>query len=393
MPDLSPLASRLQVGGADAWDVHTRALARQDAGDEVIVLSLGDPDFATPEPIVEAVIASLRDGRTHYTPARGEPALLAAIAEQATHRTDSHITPDRVVFLPGAQAALYAVMACIAGDGDEVVVPEPAYATYKGVVAASGARMIHVPLRPERGFHLQVGDVAAACTPRTRAVLVNTPHNPTGVAMTVRELAELVALCAERDAWLVSDEVYGELTFARPHASALAVPGAAERVAVVSSLSKSHAMTGFRHGWAIVPAALADTLDLMLQSMLFGCAPFVQDAGLVALTGDQAATGAMRDAYERRARLVVDALADATGVHARMPEGGMFVLIDVRETGVDGATFADRLLDEEAVSVLPVDAFGPSGRGHVRISLTSPDAVLGEAARRIVELAGRLLPV
>jgi arginine:pyruvate transaminase len=209
--------------------------------------------------------------------------------------------------------------------------------------------------------------------------------------MTADRLAELALVCADHDVWLISDEVYGDLTFARPHASALAAPGACERVAVVSSLSKSHAMTGFRHGWAIVPPALGETLDLLLQSMLFGCPPFVQDAGLAALRGDQAATLEMRRAYQRRARLLVDALASAPGVRARMPEGGMFVLVDVRETGLDGEAFADRLLDQEAVSVLPVDAFGPSGRGHVRIGLTAADDVLSEAARRIARLARRLV--
>ena len=209
------------------------------------------------------------------------------------------------------------MIACVAGEGDEVVVPEPAYATYEGVIAAAGARMVHVPLPPERDFRLRVDDVAAALTPRTRAVLVNTPHNPTGAAMTAAELAELVALCAARDVWLVSDEVYGALTFARPHASALAAPGADGCVAVLSSLSKSHAMTGFRHGWAIVPAPLADAIDYLLQAMLFGSPPFVQDAGLAALAEGDAASAAMRDAYERRARVVVDALAATPAVRAR----------------------------------------------------------------------------
>jgi arginine:pyruvate transaminase len=365
-------------------------MERRRAGDDVIVLSLGDPDFAAPQPVVEAAVASLRGGRTHYTPARGEPPLLEAICAWTARQAGVDIEPDRVVFLPGAQASLYAVIACVAGHGDEIVVPEPAYSTYAGVVAASGAGMVPVRLRPERGFHLQAGDAAAAFTPRTRAVLINTPHNPTGAAMTPRELAELVELCAEHDVWLVSDEVYGSLTFSGRYASALAAPGAEDRVAVVSSLSKSHAMTGFRHGWAIAPPPLADAVGVLLQSMLFGSPPFIQDAGLAAFSESEADTVMMRAAYERRARLVVERLAGAPSVHARMPEGGMFVLADIRGTGLDGATFADRLLDEEAVSVLPIDAFGRWG--HVRISLTAPDAELAEAVGRVARLAGRLAP-
>jgi arginine:pyruvate transaminase len=389
-PPLSPLAARIRVGAAEAWRPHERAVARLRAGEDVIVLSLGDPDFVTPEPIVEAAVDSLRGGRTHYTAARGERELLVAIADRAGRDAGEPVDVARVVFLPGAQAALHAVISCVAGDGDEVLVPEPAYATYEGVVAAAGARMVHVPLRAERGFHLLADDVAAAVTPHTRAVLVNTPHNPTGAAMTADELAALAAVCAAHDLWLVSDEVYAALTFARPHASALAAPGATERVAVVSSLSKSHAMTGFRHGWAIVPPALAEAIDLLLQSMLFGSPPFVQDAGLAALRHGDAASASMRVAYERRARVVVDALAATPGVVARMPEAGMFVLADVRGCGLDGTGFADRLLDEEAVSLLPVDPFGPSGAGHVRIGLAASEARLAEACRRIDALARRL---
>src|SRR3954449_207969 len=176
MPRLSPLASRLQVQGSAAWQVHQRAMDRRDAGEDVIVLSLGDPDFTAPEPVLEAAIASLRGGRTHYTPARGEPALLSAIAAAASRQAGVDVAADRVVFLPGAQAALYGVMACLAGDGEEVAVPEPAYTTYRGVIAACGARMVAVPLNPEREWHLDIADLEAALTPRTRAVLVNTPH-------------------------------------------------------------------------------------------------------------------------------------------------------------------------------------------------------------------------
>jgi arginine:pyruvate transaminase len=386
----SSLTRRIDVGGAGAWHVHALAGERVAAGEDVIVLSIGDPDFAPPAAVVEAAVAGLRGGRTHYTPTRGDPALLDAIAERASADAGRPVAPERVVFFPGAQAALFAVCLCLLEPGDEVVVPEPAYATYEGLLAATGATTVHVPLHPERGFGLDPAEVEQRVGARTRAVLVNTPHNPTGAAIAADDLERLARTCASRGCWLVSDEVYGALMFERPHASALALAGAEERVAVVSSLSKSHAMTGFRAGWAVVPSELADHLDRLLQSMLFGCPPFVQDAALAALRAGSVESGRMREAYRRRARLVVDALAPLAGVSCRMPDAGMFVLLDVRACGLDADAFAERLLAEAGVSLLPIASFGPSGAGHVRLGLAAPDERLAEACTRIAAFVRRL---
>jgi arginine:pyruvate transaminase len=242
-------------------------------------------------------------------------------------------------------------------------------------------------LRPERAFHLDVDDVAARITERTRAVVINSPQNPTGAAFDADTLTRLVALCAEHDLWLISDEVYAELVFGKPHVSALSIPGAEERVCMISSLSKSHAMTGFRHGWAVGPAGLTQHLDNLLQSMLFGSPPFIQDAGLAALRSVDAISTSMRDAYERRARVVVEGLANTPGISVRMPEGGMFVLADIRPSGIDELEWAIGLLDTEGVGVLPTGTFGPSGKGHVRIGLAASEELLAEACRRIARYA------
>jgi arginine:pyruvate transaminase len=386
---LASVAARLAEGTAlDAWAVHRRAAGRVARGEDVIVLSIGEPDFPTPPPVVEAAVASLRGGRTRYTDARGEPALLDALATVAAASAGRPIPPERVAFFPGAQAALFAVLLAVAESGDEVLVPEPAYSTYEGVVATTGAAMVHVPLRPERGFHLAADDVAARITPRTRALLLNNPHNPTGAVLTRAELEALAALCRDHDLWLICDEVYATLTYGVEFTSVLALAGVEDRVAMLSSLSKSHAMTGFRHGWAVGPVPLVETLEQLLQGMLFGCPPFVQDAGLAALA-DPAVTPAIRDAYARRARLVVDALAGAPGLRARAPEGGMFMLVDVRGSGIGAPRFADLLLDEEGVAVLPLDLFGPGGVGHLRMSLGCADDQLAEACARIRRFCAR----
>jgi arginine:pyruvate transaminase len=381
----SSLAERIEALGSATWLVHRVARERVAAGRDVIVLSLGEPDVATPEPIVDAAASALRAGRTRYTRARGEPALLDAIAALATRWAGRPVEPDRIAFLPGSQAALFATMLCLVGEGDEVVVPEPAYSTYAGVVAATGATRVEVALRPEEGFHPRLRDVEAAIGNRTRAILLTSPHNPTGAVLAREELDTVAALCRDRDLWLVADEVYGELSYARPHTSVLALDGAERFCVSLGSLSKSHSMTGFRCGWAAAPVDLAARIERLLESMLFGSPPFVQDAAVAALA-DGSAADAMRDAYERRARRFCELLADVPSLTAHPPEGGMFVLLDVRATGLSGKDFAFRLLEEQDVAVTPIDNFGPSGAGHVRVSLGAPDERLEEAARRIARL-------
>ncbi len=381
------ITNRLSGKGSRAWHVHDLAAARREAGEDVIALTIGDPDFETPSAIIEAMVASARAGRTHYSPSTGYPELREAIAARVSPYAGRAIASDEVAFFPGAQAALYAVCTVLLEAGDEVIVPEPAYATYEGVFGATGATEVRVPLRPERGFHLDVDDVRRAITVRTRAVVINTPQNPTGAAFGAATLAALGELCAEHDLWLVSDEVYAELVFGKAHASALAISGAEGRVCAISSLSKSHAMTGFRHGWAVGPTELIQHLDNLLSSMLFGSPAFIQDAGVAALRHADDVTTHMRDAYEQRARVVVDALRDARGITVRMPEGGMFVLADVRESGLDDLEWALGLLAAEGVGVLPTGSFGTSGEGHVRIGLAADTATLSEACRRIARYA------
>jgi arginine:pyruvate transaminase len=387
---VSPLAQRLARDNTNAWRVHGLATRRRARGDDIIMLTIGDPDFETPPVVVAAAVASMRRGRTHYSFSQGDLPLLEAIAGRASGWAGRPVDPRRVVFFPGAQAALFSVCSCILGEGDEVIVPEPYYATYPGVFAGCGATPVHVPLRPESGFQLDVAEVEAALTERTRAIVLTTPHNPTGACLPAETLAGLGVLCREHDLWLVSDEVYASLTFGgRPHASVLAVEGAEERVVGISSLSKSHAMTGWRAGWAVVPDELAGHLVLLLDSMLFGSPPFIMDAALTALREADPDTTRMRTAYERRAA-VVARLDGRAGLRCHMPEGGMFIMLDVRACGLPAGEFAERLLQEEDVSVLPTEAFGPSGRGHVRISLAADEERLAEGCERIARFAASL---
>lgn len=386
----SPLVDRVAGKGAGAWSIHFDAMRQVAAGREVIVLTVGDPDQAPPEPVIEATVASLRRRRTGYSPILGYPEIRGAIAARCERRTGRACSAENVVVVPGAQAALFCVLQCLAGPGDEVIVAEPMYATYEAVAGASGARLVNVPLRSERGFHPDLDAMAAAITPRTRLIWINSPHNPTGAVLDRDEIEAIAALCRRHDLWLLSDEVYEDSAFARPHVSPWALAGMAERTVVVSSLSKSHAIPGFRLGWIIGPAALSGHLFNLLLCMLYGGPPFIQDGALVALTSELPDVAALREDYRRRAALLSGILAAAPRCRVVPPEGGMFVLLDVRGTGLGSEAVARRLLDEEGVAVLPCDGFGPSAVGHLRISLTAADAVLAEAGARIVRLARRL---
>jgi arginine:pyruvate transaminase len=386
----SPLVQRIAGRGAAAWDTHIEARRRQEEGEDIIFLTVGDPDQDPPAPVIEAAVAALRRGRTGYSAIVGFPALRQAIASRVARRSLLPCGIDNVAVVPGAQGGLFCAVQCLAGPGDEIIVPEPVYATYAGVVGASGATLVTVPLRPETGFHPDPDAIAAAVTPRTRVVWINTPHNPTGAVFTGDEMAAVAALCRRHDLWLLSDEVYEDLAFARPHVGAWSLPDMAERTVVVSSLSKSHALPGFRLGWVVGPPALTRHLFNLLLSMTYGGPAFIQDGALAALTSDLPEVASLRDDYCRRAALISRLLREAPGCRVVPPEGGMFVLLDVRGTGLDSAAFAARLLDAEGVAVLPCDGFGASAAGHLRIALCAPEERLGEAGERIVRFA-RLL--
>ena len=383
----APLVERVAGRGAGAWAVHIEARRRHEAGEDVIFLTVGDPDQDPPAIVIDATVAALHRGRTGYAAIVGYPALRAAIAARVARRSFRPCTPDNVAVVPGAQGGLYCSIQCLAGPGDEVVVPEPIYATYEAVIGASGARMVTVPLRADRGFHPDLDALAAAVTPRTRMIWINSPHNPTGAVFTAAEIEAIAALCRRHDLWLLSDEVYEDLAFARPHVGAWSLPDMAERTVVVSSLSKSHAIPAFRLGWVVGPPELVRHLANLLLSMTYGSPSFIQDGALAALRQELPEVAVLREEYRERATLLSDLLEAAPGCRVVRPEGGMFVLLDGRGTGLSAADFALRLLATEGVAVLPCDSFGPSAEGHLRIALSAPEPRLREAGERIVRFA------
>ncbi|MBE9557982.1 MAG: aminotransferase class I/II-fold pyridoxal phosphate-dependent enzyme [Proteobacteria bacterium] len=383
----SSRVARLGGDGAAAWDIHSRAVERTRQGDDVILLSIGDPDFDTPPAIVDSAIAGLRGGNTHYNDVVGDPPLRRAIARQHTMLSGLETAPEQVAVFSGAQNALFAAAMCLLDEGDEVIAPEPMYVTYEAFLGASGARLARVPSPRDNGFHFDPMAIQAAVNGSTRAILLNTPNNPTGAVLTRAELEAVAEICCKHDLWLISDEVYASLTFEAEHISPCSLPGMAERTVTVSSLSKSHAMTGWRVGWTVSPPELVEHFENLALCMLYGGPGFVHDGAVAALTLDLPEVAAMKAEIRARRDLVCGLLANLPGLECLLPDAGMFVMVDIRASGLSAHDYASRLLDEQAVSVLPADAFGPSAQGHLRLGLCTSQETLRAACERIATFA------
>ena len=379
----SNYTTRIDGEGAAAWDIHNRAVEKSRQGEDIIILSMGDPDFDTPKAIVEAAVDSLRAGDTHYTDFTGELPLRQAIARQQQLTTGQQVNENNVVVLAGAQCALYCAAHCVLDHGDEVIVLEPTYVTYEGVIGATGATAVHVAMDPDNNFRVNPEDIEAAISANTRAIMLNSPQNPTGAALSKDEINAIANIAIKHDLWVISDEVYASLVYDEAHYSIAGIPGMADRAITINSLSKSHAMTGWRLGWVVGPEKLSYHLGNMVTAMLYGVPTFIQKAAVTALESTDSEVELMKAKYKARRDLVYQTLNTVPELRCHLPAGGMFMMIDIRKTGLSAYDFADQLLARQGVSALAGEAFGPSAAGHIRISLGVPSDVLEKACERI----------
>ena len=386
------VTDRLADLGGAKWAVHARARAMKAAGEEIIELTIGEPDVPTPDQFMQAAARSMQSGRTGYSNGRGEPGVVAALAARYTARRGRVIGPDQIMCLPGTQTTLYAILRTLVEAGDEVLLGDPMYATYEGLIAQTGARTVPIPLRPEHGFRMQAADVVARITPRTRVLFLNTPHNPTGAVLRAADIRALGDVAKAHDLWIVSDEVYEDLVFPGvTFTSPLDFADLADRTVAASSISKSHAAPGFRSGWCVGPAEFCARLLPLSETMLFGSQPFIADMTELAVSEPSPVAAGMADRFSRRADLIARQLAGVNGLYVHRPEAGMFALVDVRATGLSGEDFALGLLDCQKVAVMPGESFGAGLGGWLRLSLTQPDDRITEATTRIAAHAAGLL--
>ena len=379
----APISDRLSGLGAAKWAVHVEGLDRAAAGKKVTFLSIGEPDLPPPASVLDQAVASMRGGRLKYAAGQGEQVALDAIANHLSRRSGQEVSPDQIVYTAGTQNGLCTVLMTLVQTGDEVLVPDPYYATYEGLVAASGATFVPVPTLPEDGFHVTAKQIEAAITPRSRVLLLNTPSNPTGAVLSQNEIDEIGEVCERHDLWIVVDEVYADLTYGAPFCSPFDRPHLRHRTLAVSSISKSHALPGFRAGWIASPLDVTQRLVLVAEAMLFGSQPFIEDALAVALSQRHPEVENLSAAFRDRAQQLVGAFEGSTAAKARMPEGGMFIMVDIRETGMSGEDFAWMLLNDHDIVVMPGESFGTGGAGHIRLALTNDVKVLREAGAQI----------
>lgn len=370
-----------------AWDIHFLALEKRARGEPIILLTVGDTDFDSPQPAIAAVNQSLAAGRTHYYPSAGGRAMREAVARHHTRKTGQAVNADQVVVAIGAQNALLMAALCLIEPGDEVLVPEPMYVTYPATIAAAGGQIVSVSSPADNRFHPLISEMEAAIGPRTRAIFLATPNNPTGAVYTGQELAAIAALCCKHDLWLVSDEVYGELVYDGRHVSPAALPGMEGRTITINSLSKSHAMAGWRLGWMVGPPELAYHAGQLAICSTYGIPGFLQDAAVVTLEKFPDGLPELQAAYRRRRDQLCERIEAVPNLSCHRPQGGMFVMLDIRATGLSAYDFAKGLILEEGVAITPADGFGDSATGYLRISLGVPETELDEAALRLSRYA------
>ena len=378
------------IGTEGAFRVSARARALEATGRDVIHLEIGEPDFDTPANIRDAAKAALDAGWTHYGPPLGLPELRRAIAADATARKGFDVDPGCVVVTPGAKPIVYFALLALVGPGDEVVCPDPGFPTYASMIRHTGAMPVTNPLRESNGFRMDPAELRSLVTERTRLVIFNSPHNPTGSVLTGDDLREIAGVVLEHDLLVLADEIYGRIVYAGEHRSIAALPGMAERTVILDGFSKTWAMTGWRLGYGIMPADLVPQIELLIINSVSCTSTFVQMAALEAITGPQAAVDAMVEEFRARRALLVDGLNRINGVHCQLPDGAFYAWPNIEGTGRTGDELADRLLYEGGVAVLPGSAFGTAGRHHLRVSYANSRDNLAEAVARMARVIDSL---
>jgi aspartate/methionine/tyrosine aminotransferase len=374
-----------RLGTEGAFVVLAKARKLEAEGKKIVHLEIGEPDFATPDNIVEAGVSAMQNGYTHYTPASGIMEAREAVAGFVSRTLKTEVDPTEVVLVPGSKnVLLFTLLACIE-PGDEVILPDPAYPAYASQVNFIGAVPRLVTLREESGFRMDLDQLASLVTPKTRMLIINTPQNPTGGILTEEDVKVVCELAHKHDLIVVSDEIYSQLVYGFEHVSPLSQPGMRERTVLMDGLSKSYAMTGWRLGYAVAPAALAAKLDQLMINSSSCAAGFTQMAAIEALSApeSESAVHRMVKVFEHRRDLVVDGLNAIEGVRCARPQGSFYAFPNVMGTGFDERELADRLLTEAGVAVLPGTAFGGAGKGYIRLAYTQSEDELKRGLKQI----------
>jgi aspartate/methionine/tyrosine aminotransferase len=377
-----------RLGTETAFEVLAKARALEAQGRDVVHLEIGEPDFDTPPQVVAAGIAALERGETHYTPSAGIAPLREAIAHWLGERRGLAVDPAQVIATPGAKPIMFYALLALLEEGDEAIYPDPGFPIYASMIAFAGARGVPLPLRERNGFDPDLDELRSLVTPRTKAIIVNSPHNPTGAVLSPAAVREIARFARERDLWVLTDEIYGEILYEGAHRSLLAEDGMAERTILLDGFSKTYAMTGWRLGFGVFPRPLVEPVTKLVTNSVSCTATFVQRAGIAALSSRPPEVDAMIRSFHERRDAIVAGLRAVPGITCLVPKGAFYAFPNVTGLGAgDSARVADRFLYEAGVAVLAGTAFGRAGEGHLRLSYANSLANIRTAVARIAEWA------
>ncbi|MGA3263816.1 MAG: pyridoxal phosphate-dependent aminotransferase [Terracidiphilus sp.] len=378
------LARRMsRLGTETAFEVLSKARTLEREGKSIIHLEIGEPDFNTPANIVEAAVDALRKGWTHYGPSAGLPELRETIADYISRTRGVKVSSDEVVVVPGAKPIMFFSILALIEEGDEVIYPNPGYPIYESMINYIGGKAVPLKLLEERDFAMDVGEIGKLITNRTKLIILNSPHNPTGGVLQRAEIEQIAGIIGDRNILVLSDEIYSRLQFEGQPFSIISVPGMQERAILLDGFSKTYAMTGWRLGYGVMRADLAKQITRLMTNSNSCTASFTQIAGIEALRGDQSPVDRMSAEFQRRSKVFVAGLNRIKGFSCRMPKGAFYVFPNMTGTGWKSKPLADALLGQAGVAALSGTAFGAFGEGYLRFSVANSMENLEKALARI----------
>jgi len=384
---MRPLARRMgRLGTETAFEVLARARALEAKGRHIVHLEIGEPDFDTPKSVSAAGIAAIERGETHYTPSAGIVELREAIASYLNRTRGLAVEPSQVIVTPGAKPIMfYAILALLEG-GDEAIFPDPGFPIYASMISFAGATPVSLPLREENDFVPDLDELRRLVTPKTKLLILNSPHNPTGGVLSAEAVREIGRLARDRDLYVLSDEIYADLLYDGEHSSIAREDGLADRTIILDGFSKTFAMTGWRLGYGAFPKQLVDPVTKLVTNSVSCTATFTQRAGVAALSQRPPEVERMVAAFRERRDAIVAGLNEIDGITCRTPRGAFYVFPNITALGLgDAATVAGRILNEAGVACLAGTAFGAHGEGHLRLSYANSLENLELATRRIAD--------
>src|SRR5215813_2849915 len=378
------LAKRMaRLGTETAFEVLVKAKALEAKGRDIVHLEIGEPDFDTPTNIIDAGCDALHKGFTHYGPSAGLPQLLDVIAQYVSDTRRVNASPDEVVVVPGGKPIIFFSILALAEEGDEVMYPNPGFPIYESMINYVGARAVPIHLREEMDFRLEIDELAGLITDRTRLIIINSPHNPTGGVLTRSDIHDIADAIGDRNILVLSDEIYSRLIFEGEHYSIMSIPGFKERTILLDGFSKTYAMTGWRMGYGVMRPDLAAHITRLMTNSNSCTASFTQVAGIEAIQGDQSSVDHMRDQFQSRRDMFVAGVNKIKGFSCRMPKGAFYAFPNITATGWKSKPLADALLEQAGVAALSGTSFGSYGEGYLRFSVANSLDHLQEALARM----------